>query len=173
MLCFIRTCPSRREDKQYSRSVTVPLRRPTADTAAMVQVTVHGAEAIFRPGFNYAKAGVMLINLQDASVEQQELALDEGPRDRSSLMEHGSAQRTIRAGIDCAGQYEAIERAVDLDDEAVAEDAGVHDAVGGCAAGFGFGLTGNSQSRLCSGCCRRWHSFERSLTSRKQSFMVT
>lgn len=87
MLCFIRTCPSRREDKQYSRSVTVPLRRPTVDTAALVQVTVHGAKAIFRPGFNYAKAGVMLLNLQDASVEQQELALDERPRDRSSLME--------------------------------------------------------------------------------------
>ena len=58
-----------------------------ADTAALVQAAVHGAKAIFRPGFNYAKAGVMLLDLQDASVEQQELALDEGPPDRSALME--------------------------------------------------------------------------------------
>ncbi len=48
---------------------------------------MHGAKAIFKPGLNYAKAGVMLLDLQDASVEQQELAIDEGPPDRSALME--------------------------------------------------------------------------------------
>ncbi|MBU1359739.1 MAG: Y-family DNA polymerase [Gammaproteobacteria bacterium] len=87
VLCFIRTSPFRRDDKHYSRSVTVPLRRPTSDTAALVQAAVHGAKAIFKPGFNYAKAGVMLLDLQDASVEQQELALDDEPPDRRALME--------------------------------------------------------------------------------------
>jgi len=35
VLCFIRTSPFRK-DPQYSRSTTVPLRRPSADTAVPV-----------------------------------------------------------------------------------------------------------------------------------------
>ncbi|RYY94189.1 MAG: Y-family DNA polymerase [Comamonadaceae bacterium] len=86
VLAFIHTSPFRRQDKQYSRSITVPLRRPTADTALLVQAAVMAVKAAFRPGFNYSKAGVMLLDLQDAAVHQGELALDaEGP-DRRALM---------------------------------------------------------------------------------------
>lgn len=42
--------------------------------------------AIFRPGFQMAKAGVHLLELQDASLEQAELALDDGVQDRGQLM---------------------------------------------------------------------------------------
>lgn len=86
VLAFIHTSPFRRDDKQYSRSITVPLRRPTADTSLIVQAALHALTAAFRPGFNYAKAGVMLLDLQDDSVEQHELALDDAPVDRSALM---------------------------------------------------------------------------------------
>ncbi len=37
VLAFVHTAPFRTQDRQYSRSVTVPLRRPTADTALIVQ----------------------------------------------------------------------------------------------------------------------------------------
>ena len=86
VLAFIHTSPFRRQDKQYSRSITVPLRRPTADTALIVQAAVAAVKAIFRPGFNYSKAGVMLLDLQAGSVQQGELALDEEAPDRSALM---------------------------------------------------------------------------------------
>lgn len=43
-------------------------------------------KAIYRPDFQYAKAGVMLLDLQDASVEQCELDLDGRGPDRSELM---------------------------------------------------------------------------------------
>ena len=43
--------------------------------------------AIFKPGFNYAKAGVMLLDLQTADIEQGELELDEPGTDRTQLME--------------------------------------------------------------------------------------
>lgn len=86
VLVFIHTSPFRRQDKQYSRSITVPLRRPSADSAAIVQAAVHGLKAIYRPGFNFSKAGVMLLDLQDKGVEQQELALDSTDRDRGELM---------------------------------------------------------------------------------------
>lgn len=93
---FIRTSPFRKQDRQYSQSVTVPLRRPTGDTHAIVASAVNGLRAIYRDGYRYAKAGVMLLDLQPQDLAQGELDLvggscpdgtshDEG-RDRSRLM---------------------------------------------------------------------------------------
>lgn len=74
VMVFIRTSPFRK-DPQYSRSIAVPLRRPTADTGAIVQATVLGLRAIYCQGFKYAKAGVMLLDLQPDSIIQGELDL--------------------------------------------------------------------------------------------------
>ena len=87
VLCFIRTSPFR-SDPQYSRSITVPLRRPSADTGQVVAAALAGLRAIYRPDYNMAKAGVMLLELQSDSVQQQELALeDDDLVERSQLME--------------------------------------------------------------------------------------
>ena len=82
---FIHTSPFRPEP-QYSRSATVPLRRPTSDTPLLVKAALAGLQAIYKPGFNYAKAGVMLLDLQDGSVEQHELDLEADPEQSSALM---------------------------------------------------------------------------------------
>ncbi len=74
VLCFIRTSPFR-PDKQYGRSVIVPLLRPSADTRALVFSALSGLEAIYRPGYRYAKAGVMLLELQADTTLQGELDL--------------------------------------------------------------------------------------------------
>ena len=76
VMVFIRTSPFRK-DPQYSRSIVVPLRRPTADTGAIVQATALGLQAIYCRGFKYAKAGVMLLDLQPDSVVQGELDLED------------------------------------------------------------------------------------------------
>lgn len=86
VLTFIHTSPFRTEDKQYSRSVTMPMRHPTADTGLIAQSAIRGLQAIYRPGFKFAKAGVMLLDIQDGNVEQGELDLDEPEPDRSELM---------------------------------------------------------------------------------------
>jgi DNA polymerase V len=83
---FVHTSPFRKEVKQYSRSIAVPLRKPIADTAALVQAAVLGMHAIYKPGFNLSKAGVHLLDLQDGSIEQRELELDGGLKDLSELM---------------------------------------------------------------------------------------
>ena len=75
VLVFIHTSRHRKQDKQYAKSITVPLRLPTADTLRIVGAALMGLERIFRPGYNYAKAGVMLLDLQVATVVQQELDL--------------------------------------------------------------------------------------------------
>jgi DNA polymerase V len=86
VLVFIHTSPFRRQDKQYSGSVTVPLRRPTADTALLAASALEGLQAIYRPGYNFSKAGVMLLDLQGLDIQQGELDLDAAGEDRSQLM---------------------------------------------------------------------------------------
>jgi DNA polymerase V len=87
VLVFIRTSPFRK-DPQYSRSMIVPMRRPTDDTSAIVGAALMGLRAIYQPGFRLAKAGVMLLDIQPASREQFELDLGDpvAERDRSRLM---------------------------------------------------------------------------------------
>jgi len=86
VLTFVRTSPFR-DDPQYSRSIVVPLRRPTADTTRIVVAALAGLNCIYKPDFLYAKAGVMLLELQPASVKQAELDMepDEAP-DKGRLM---------------------------------------------------------------------------------------
>lgn len=78
VLVFNRTSPFRKTP-QYSRSIVVPLRRPTSDIALVTGAALRGLGAIFRPGFDYAKAGVMLLDITPAAVGQQELALEDEP----------------------------------------------------------------------------------------------
>lgn len=76
-----------RDDKQYARSATMPLRRPTADTGLIVQAAIRGLEGIYRKGYNIAKAGVMLLDIHDGfGIEQQDLDLEAPANDRSELM---------------------------------------------------------------------------------------
>jgi len=85
LMVFAHTSPFRPGPK-YSRSITVPLRRPTADTMDLVHAATLGMRAIYRPGFNFAKAGVMLMDLQSGAIEQQELDLEVEPAARGHLM---------------------------------------------------------------------------------------
>lgn len=76
---FITTSPFRQRDRQHSASVTLPLVRPTSDTRRIVQAALQALAGIHRPGFNYVKAGVMLVDLGPAGQTQRELALFDEP----------------------------------------------------------------------------------------------
>ena len=59
------------------------------DPALIADAALTGLRCIYKPDFLYAKAGVMLMELQPASVHQCELLLDEEPgerRDKGRLM---------------------------------------------------------------------------------------
>lgn len=71
--------------------MVVPLRRPTDDTLALANAAADGMRYMYVPGFRFIKAGVILVDLQPASLLQRELDLEpeetlEVPRDRSRLM---------------------------------------------------------------------------------------
>lgn len=85
VLTFIRTSPFRVQDTQYSRSTVVPLRRPCSDTRSITQAALAGLNAIYRPGYRYAKAGVMLLDIAPASYVQQELILEDSDVDVANV----------------------------------------------------------------------------------------
>lgn len=88
VLVLVRTSPFR-QTPQYSRTSVTPLIRPTADTMHITLAAVQGLKAIFVPGYQIAKAGVMLMDLQPQSVFQGELDFGEEFEpavDRSHLM---------------------------------------------------------------------------------------
>lgn len=72
---FITTSPHRRHDRQHSQSLTLPLVRASADTRVIVAMAVQAVRQMVRPGFNYAKAGVMLLDLRPQGQQQGELDL--------------------------------------------------------------------------------------------------
>lgn len=60
---FIRTNPFREQDPQYHTGITVPLADPSDDTRVLLQAAQAGLNNIYRPGYQYQKAGVILIDL--------------------------------------------------------------------------------------------------------------
>ena len=57
---YIRTSPFKPDDPFYSNGMTIPLTYPTDDSRQLVNAALWGLIQIYKPNYNYAKAGVML-----------------------------------------------------------------------------------------------------------------
>ncbi len=88
LMAFIRTSPFRKKDRQHSAYRTIPLPSPSSDSAHLTEVACAIVRHIYRPGHKYAKAGVMLMDLQPNTSEQLSLQLgSEEPETRTRLMQ--------------------------------------------------------------------------------------
>ena len=72
---FFMTSPFRTSDRPHAVNVTVPLVRPTGDSAVLVNAATAAVREQFRNGIRYAKAGAVLSDLRPAGQEQGELDL--------------------------------------------------------------------------------------------------
>ena len=82
---YLRTNPHNEHTRQYQQALTIPLPEPTCDTLRLTRVARWGLKRIYRPGFAYQKAGVALMNLQDAGTVQS--GLFPGAKDNIRLMQ--------------------------------------------------------------------------------------
>lgn len=70
---YIRTSPFKEKDPFYSNGMTVPLSSPTNDTMQLVNVALWTLKRLYKPNYNYAKAGVMLSELVHVQGVQTDL----------------------------------------------------------------------------------------------------
>ena len=73
------------DEPQYANSVTMPLPVATQDTAELIRYALRGVEQIFREGYRYQKAGVILTALVPAHQVQAHL-FDRHDRERSQKL---------------------------------------------------------------------------------------
>lgn len=83
---YIRTSPFKLQDRQYSNSLTIPLPSPTDHTPTLVSVALWGLKQLYRPGYAYAKAGIMLGELVPASAIQTDLFSTMQPNAKSERL---------------------------------------------------------------------------------------
>lgn len=69
----IRTNPFRERDTQYTGWVVVPLIHPSADSTVIARAALAGLRVIYREGFSYKKAGVILTEIGPQGLEQRDL----------------------------------------------------------------------------------------------------
>jgi len=86
LLVFIQTNPFNPKAPQYQRSLSLPLPEATADTRVLVRWALKGLRRIYRPGFAYQKAGVLLSDLRPRTMAQASLFADPGAERRQQLM---------------------------------------------------------------------------------------
>lgn len=70
---FLHTPPFNPREPQYHPSATVRLAAPSHDTLALTRAALRGLQGLYKPGYRYQKAGVMLLNLTPADREQLSL----------------------------------------------------------------------------------------------------
>lgn len=63
ILVFLMTNHHNHSHKQYRNSVSVTLSSPTAHTSRLIEAALKGLDHIFRDGYHYKKAGIMLMDL--------------------------------------------------------------------------------------------------------------
>jgi DNA polymerase V len=73
------------DEPQYANNVTLPLPVATQDTAELIRYALGGIEQIFREGYRYKKAGVILTELVPAHQAQPHL-FDRLDRERSQRL---------------------------------------------------------------------------------------
>ena len=61
------------EKPQYSNSISIGMPEPTAYTPALVKYALHLLKRIYRPGYDYKKAGVTLMDIVPATESQLNL----------------------------------------------------------------------------------------------------
>ncbi|WP_074797863.1 DinB/UmuC family translesion DNA polymerase [Nitrosospira briensis] len=80
---FFQTNRFREQGPRYSNSIVVPLPNESSDTRLLVRAALFGLKRIYRAGYAYNKAGVMLIDIGEIRTMQGSLLAQYGTGNRS------------------------------------------------------------------------------------------
>jgi DNA polymerase V len=80
---FIQTNTHRTQDKQYFRSINLPMPVASNDSHTIIATAVKGLDIIYRKGFNFKKVGILALELV-AETETQMGLFDHGDHQKSA-----------------------------------------------------------------------------------------
>jgi DNA polymerase V len=83
---FIQTNPHRTERPQYMRSITIELATASSNTAELIRYVQKALDLIYKEGFDYMKAGVIVSDLVPDNVLQQAMFDDSNRGKNKQLM---------------------------------------------------------------------------------------
>jgi DNA polymerase V len=77
-LCvFIHTSPFALDKPSYNNAITISLNQPTQDTGELIRTALAGLQRIYKPGYEYQRAGVLLPDLMSNGMQQLSLFQDD------------------------------------------------------------------------------------------------
>jgi len=83
---YIRTNPHKESEPQYQPTTLLPLFEPTDDTRLLCRAALSGLRQIYRSGYAYQKAGVMLTGIIAASARPRTLFEDVAAQQKSASL---------------------------------------------------------------------------------------
>ena len=83
---FARTNPFRLQDQQYSNILSCKLNLPTNDTRDILHATKMLSRKVYKSGYNFIKAGVMLSDFYDKGVYQSDFFIPDSRRPKSEKL---------------------------------------------------------------------------------------
>ena len=102
---FVRTSPFNQNKPQHSGIKTIELFSPTNDTRDILAATRKGLLPIFKSGYDYAKAGIILNRFSDETVRQQLLFKDpDSPKENTEFMRYIDQMNTYETQVYFASQ---------------------------------------------------------------------
>jgi len=83
---FIQTDPFKKKDRQYNSGRLIHLTNPTDDTRILIRAVLAGLRSIYKPGFSYKKAGILLNDLLPFNQYQKSLFDDKEAQAHSEFL---------------------------------------------------------------------------------------
>ena len=80
VMVFVRTNPFSKNKRQYGRSICVKIPYPTNSTIELTKHALIGLKAIYKEGYEYKKAGIMVMGLVPTLEKQFNLFQNSDPR---------------------------------------------------------------------------------------------
>ena len=95
IMIFIHTNGHRKELEQYSRSIVVKTDYPTNSSIDIVKYAAEGLQAIYKEGYQYKKAGVIVMSLTPENEHQLNMFIEENPKHKALMKVVDQLNRTI------------------------------------------------------------------------------
>ena len=86
VMVFVMTNPFRPQDRQYQASRSIGLPVASSDTTVLARAALIALRHLWRPGFRYKKAGIMLLEIGPADLVQGDLWVSPDTPRRQALM---------------------------------------------------------------------------------------